>query len=100
MPTRRRADPDPQEELVLAVDRLSDRRQFVTYADVAGAAGRARSRLPSEGLAELVDAAVAESILLKDLRTFYDRKSGAYLEQWVFRVNPRHEVVAALLQEP
>jgi hypothetical protein len=49
-------------------------------------------------LAGLVEGAVAESILLKDLRTFFDRKSGTFAERWVYRVNPRHPLVAALLE--
>jgi hypothetical protein len=99
MPPRRRADRDPRQELALVVDRLGGRRQLVTYQDIEDASARASSRLPSEGLADLVEAAVAESMLLKDLRTFFDRKTGAFSERWVYRVNPRHPLVADLLAE-
>jgi hypothetical protein len=46
-----------------------------------------------------VDDAVAESLLLKDLRTFYDRTSGEFSERWVYRVNSRHPLVADLLNK-
>lgn len=99
MPSRRRADRDPRLALVQIVDRLGERRQYVTFGDVEKAASRASSRLPLDGLAELVEAAVADSLLLKDLRTFFDRKTGAYSDYWVYRVNPRHPLVADLLAD-
>ena len=97
MSPRRRDDRDPRQELVRVVDRLGSRGQLVTFQDIEKAAARATSRLHLDGLAELVDGAVVESILLKDLRTFFDRKTGAFLERWVYRVNPRHPLVADLL---
>ena len=78
------------------VERLGRRRQFVTLADVERAV-RPSSGLAPEGLPALVDSAVAESILLKDLRTLYDRKTGEFSERWVYRVNARHPLVASLL---
>lgn len=99
MPPRRRADHDPRLDLVRAVGRLAERRQYVTFQDVEKAASRSSSRLPLAGLAELVEAAVVDSLLLKDLRTFFDRKTGAFSEQWVYRVNPRHPLVAHLLAD-
>jgi hypothetical protein len=96
MPPRRRAERDPREALVRLMERLGRRRQFVTLADVERAA-RPSSRLSEADLPTLVEGAVAESVLLKDLRTFYDRKTGALSEHWVYRVNPRHPLVAALL---
>ena len=42
---------------------------------------------------------MADSLLLKDLRTFFDRKTGAYSDHWVYRVNPRHPLVADLLAD-
>ena len=99
MPPRRRAAPDPRQELVRVVDRLGSRSQLVRYQDIAKAAARASSRLPLDGLADLVEGAVVESVLLKDLRTFFDRKTGAFSEHWVYRVNPRHPLVADLLAE-
>jgi hypothetical protein len=97
MPTRRRAERDPRQELVRVVERLSLRRQHVTFQDIEKASARASSRLPLAELSTLVEGAVAESMLLKDLRTFFDRKSGEFSEQWVYRVNPRHPLVAELL---
>jgi hypothetical protein len=94
---RRRTDRDPREVLVRLVDRLGRRRQFVTLADIEQAAQRS-PRLTQEGLADLVEGAVAESILLKDLRTFYDRASDTVADAWVYRVNPRHPFAAALLE--
>lgn len=95
----RRADRDPRRDLVRIVERLGSRRQYVTFQDIERAAARASSRLPVEGLAALVEGAVAESMLLKDLRTFFDRKTGGFSEQWVYRVNPRHPLVAKLLTD-
>jgi hypothetical protein len=94
---RRRAGHDPHDAVVRIVDRLARTRQYVTFADVERAGGRPRTGLPAEDLAALVEGAVIESMLLKDLRTFYDRKTGAYSERWVYRVNPRHARVAEIL---
>jgi hypothetical protein len=96
---RRRSKRDPHQELVRIVDRLARRAQFVTFHDIEQALTRASSRLEPEGLSALVEAAVTESMLLKDLRTFYDRKAGAFSEQWVYRVNPRHPLAASVLDE-
>lgn len=94
MPPRRRADRDPRQELARVVQRLGDRRQYVTFRDIEHAAARTSSRLSPDGLADLVEGAVAESMLLKDLRTFFDRKTGTFSDAWVYRVNPRHPLVA------
>ena len=99
MAERRRNDGDPRRALVRVVDRLGRQRPFVTFQDIERSASRASSRLPRDGLVALVEDAVAASLLLKDLRTFFDRKSGAFSEQWVFRVNPRHPLAADLLDE-
>jgi hypothetical protein len=99
MPTRRRAEHDPRQRLVRVVERLSRRRPYVTVADVERAASRTAAALPAGELPGLLECAVAESLLLKDLRTFFDRKTGQYSEQWVYRVNPRHPVAAALLAD-
>jgi hypothetical protein len=97
MPRRAGAQRDPREALVALVERLGRRRQFVTFADLERAAARPSSRLALDGLAALVEAAVAESLLLKDLRTFYDRKSEQVSDAWVYRVNPRHPLAADML---
>jgi hypothetical protein len=99
MPARRAAGRDPRRQLARIVERLSRRRQYVTFADVEKAASRTPSLSPADRLVELVDDAVAESLLLKDLRTFYDRTSGEFSERWVYRVNPRHPLVADLLNK-
>jgi len=44
MPPRRRAERDPREPLVRLVERLSQRRQFVTLADLERAAWTERER--------------------------------------------------------
>ena len=100
MPPRRRAAPDPDARLIRLVERLSRRHQYVTSADLERAAGSRSSGLAGVELAELVEAAVVDSRLLRDLRTFFDRETGAYTDRWVYRVNPRHPVVAALLDDP
>jgi hypothetical protein len=99
MPVRRAAGRDPRRQLARIVERLSRRRQYVTFADVEKAVSRTPSLSPADRLVELVDDAVAESLLLKDLRTFYDRTSGEFSERWVYRVNPRHPLVADLLNK-
>jgi len=99
MPGRRRQPPDPRLLLVRLLDRLGDRQAFVTLADLQAAARRPSSRLPADGLAELVEAAVHDSVLLKDVRTFYDRATGTYSQAWVYRVNVRHPVAAQLLTD-
>jgi hypothetical protein len=98
-PIRRRPPPDPRELLVRALDRLSDRSPYVTLADLEKVASRPSSRLAAEGLADLVAAAVAESLVLQDRRTFYDRKTGTTSAAWVYRVNVRHPLAAALLDD-
>jgi hypothetical protein len=99
MPPRRLADRDPLQALIRVVERLGTRRQFVTFEDIEKASARASLRLAPEGLADLVEGAVVESILLKDRRTFFDRKTATLTERWVYRVNPRHPLVADLLVE-
>jgi hypothetical protein len=99
MPTRRTPGRDPRRPLARIVERLSRRRQYVTFAEIEKAVSRTPSLSPAGGLVELVDGAVAESLLLKDLRTFYDRTSGEFSEHWVYRVNPRHPLVADLLNQ-
>jgi hypothetical protein len=85
--------------LARLVDRLSERLQLVTFEEIEKAAGRPSSKLVPDGLAALVESAVAESLLLKDLRTFYDRPSGAFTDRWVYRVNVRHPLVFELLAD-
>ena len=99
MPSSRRAPPDPRVLLARLVDRLGGRLAFVTEAELEAAAARPSSRLPADQLPVLIEAAVEESLLLKDLRTFYERESGAYTQAWVYRVNARHPLIADLLAD-
>lgn len=98
-PRRRRREPDPRVLLVRALDRLSERRPYVTLADLERVAARPTSRLPADGLADLVAAAVADSLVLQDRRAFYDRKTGTTTDAWVYRVNVRHPLAATLLDD-
>lgn len=100
MPAGQRRPRDPRLDLVRLVDRLSRRQTFVTDTDLAQAAARPSSRLTADQLTALVDAAVRDSLLLKDLRTFYDRESSAYTQAWVYRVNARHPLAAEVLSGP
>lgn len=101
MARRRRRPADPREALVLALSGLAERQLFVTLADLAKSALRPSSGLPSDPgeLAALLDGAVAELLVLKDRRTFYDRRAGTFADAWVYRVNARHPLAAALLDD-
>ena len=98
-PGRRRSPADPRVALVRTLVRLAERHQFVTFADLERAAARPSSRLPLDGLADLLAAAVADSLVLQDRRTFYDRKTATFSSAWVYRVNIRHPLAAALVDE-
>ena len=71
----------------------------MTLDDIARAARRHLRAVPSEALPGLVEDAVEESILLKDLRSFFDRETVTFDERWVYRTNPRHPLVHRLLVE-
>ena len=58
----------------------------------------ALARLSADAVVEMVEAAVDDSLLLKDLRTFFDRQTGVHNEVWVYRVNARHKIAAQLLE--
>ena len=82
---------DPRRRLVRLLARLELRSDFVTLADIERAAARGPARsLPTEEVAQLVDAAVAELVLLADRRTFFDRASKSVADRYVYRVNRRH----------
>jgi len=38
-------------------------------------------------------------LLLKDLRTFFDRQTGGFTDRWGYRVNARHPVIAEMLAD-
>jgi len=79
------------------VGRLELQQAFVTLDDIMHAARRSLRAVPPDDLPGLVEAAVQESILLKDLRTFLDRQSATFEERWVYRTNPRHPLVRRTL---
>jgi hypothetical protein len=99
MPTRRRAASDPRRRLARAVMRLEVRLAFVTLDKIVTSARRALPNVPAEDVRGLVEAAVLESLLLKDLRTFFDRRDQSFEDHWVYRVNPRHPIGRELLDE-
>ncbi|MCC6176587.1 MAG: hypothetical protein IT305_14865 [Chloroflexi bacterium] len=97
-PLRRSRPVDPLPPLVRLVARLEERLEFVTFEDVAEAASRARSQsLRAAPLADLLRAAVEDSILLTDLRQFFDRDSLTVADGCVYRVNQRHPLVQKVL---
>ena len=99
MPSRRRAAPDPRRRLAEVVARLEDRLAFVTLDEIVSGAHRTLRSIPSDQIPTLVEAAVAESLLLKDLRTFFDRRDGSFEDHWIYRLNPRHPIGRELLAE-
>jgi hypothetical protein len=106
MPARRRQPKrpptDPRLQLARLVDRLASGRQAVLMADIVKGAAKAPaaslSRLSADAVVEMVEAAVDDSLLLKDLRTFFDRQTGTHDQVWVYRVNARHKIAAQLLE--
>jgi hypothetical protein len=99
MPSRRRAASDPRRRLARLVARLEDRLAFVTLDEIVAGARRALPNVPADEIAALVESAVAESLLLKDLRTFFDRRDQSFEDQWIYRLNPRHAIGRELLAE-
>jgi hypothetical protein len=96
---RRRSSSDPDARLIRLLERLSQRHQYVTLADLERSSSNRSSGLAGADLAAMIEDAVVDSRILKDLRTFFDRRTGEYADRWVYRVNPRHPAVAALLAE-
>lgn len=82
---------DPRRRLVRLLARLELRSAIVTLADIERAAARRpASSLPTEEIAQLVESAVAEGVLLADRRTFFDRASKSFTDRYIYRVNRRH----------
>jgi hypothetical protein len=77
--------------------RLEGRQPFVTLDEIVAAGRRGLPSVPAESMPGLVEAAVAESLLLKDLRTFFDREARTFEQLWVYRLNPRHPIGRDLL---
>jgi hypothetical protein len=85
---------DPRRSLAGLVARLERRSSFVTLADIERAAARRPTAiLPPGRVAALVEEAVADSLLLTDRRTFFDRATGTFEDRDVYRVNRRHPLV-------
>jgi len=99
MPSRRRARSDPRLALARLVDRLEQRLAFVTLDAIVAGARRRLPGLAADEVAALVEAAVVESLLLKDLRTFFDRRDQTFEERWVYRLNPRHAIGRQVLAD-
>ena len=85
---------DARRRLIRLLARIELRSDFVTLVDIERAAARRPARsLPPEEIARLVEAAVAELVLLADRRTFFDRASKSFADRYVYRVNRRHPLV-------
>jgi hypothetical protein len=93
MPSERVPRRDPRRRLARLVLRLEEDGGFVTLDDIQAAARRSMRTQTPDGLERLVDDAVADSLLLKDRRTFFDRREVSLTAAWVYRVNPRHPLV-------
>ena len=98
MPARHRPARDPRLALARLMLRLEDRQAFVTLDDIAAARRRSLASVPEPAISDFVEAAVIESLLLKDLRTFFDRDERSFDERWVYRLNPRHPIGRDLLE--
>ena len=89
---------DPNRALVRLLARLEERVPLVTLADLERAAGRRRSLvLPAERVAPLVEAAVADMLILTDRRLFLDRATRTLEPCSVYRVNRRHPLARETL---
>ena len=89
---------DPNRALVRLLARLEERSQHVTLADLEREATRRRAHiLPADGVAPLVEAAVADMLILTDRRLFLDRATRTLEPRSVYRVNRRHPLARATL---
>ena len=89
---------DPNRALVRLLARLEERVRHVTLADLERAAARRRTRtLPVERVAALVEAAVADMLILTDRRLFLDRAARTLEPRSVYRVNRRHPLARETL---
>ena len=88
------AAPDPTRALVRLLARLEERAPHVTLADLERAAARRRTRsLPADRVAALVEAAVADMLILTDRRLVLDRAPRRLEPRSVYRLNRRHPLV-------
>jgi hypothetical protein len=70
----------------------------VTREDVELAARRRPSlTLPTERVAEVLEAALEEGLVLSDRRTFFDRETATFVDAYVYRVNRRHPLAREIL---
>ena len=89
---------DPNRALVRLLARLEERSPLVTLADLEREAARRRTRvLPADRVALLVEAAVADMLVLTDRRLFLDRATRTLEPRSVYRVNRRHPLARATL---
>jgi hypothetical protein len=75
------------------VERLERDGDLVTLDDILAAGRRSMRTVSPEELARLVEEAVADSLLLKDRRIFFDRQDRSLTVDWVYRVNSRHPLL-------
>ncbi|MDP8922845.1 MAG: hypothetical protein M3O34_08215 [Chloroflexota bacterium] len=91
---------DPRRALVRLLARLEERVPVVTLADLERAAARRRTRtLPPERVAPLLEAAVADMLILTDRRLFLDRATRTLAWRSVYRVNRRHPLAREVTDE-
>ena len=93
MASDRRAARDPRRRLARLVARLERDGDPVTLDDILAAGRRSMRTVPPEELTRLVEDALGDSLLLKDRRTFFDRRARSLSVEWVYRVNPRHPLL-------
>ena len=88
--------PDAFAALVRLLARLEDERPYVTLDDL-----RAPGALPLDASARdaLIDACLADRRLFTDARQRLDPRTGALQPVRLVRLNRRHPVVAALLDD-
>ena len=89
---------DPNRALVRLLARLEEHMPHVTLADLEREAARRRTQtLPLEQIAPLVEAAVADMLVLTDRRLFLDRATRTLAPRSVYRVNRRHPLAREAL---
>ena len=89
---------DPNRALVRLLARLEERMPHVRLADLEREAARRRTQtLPVGQVAPLVEAAVADMLLLIDRRLFLDRATRTLASMSVYRVNRRHPLAREAL---
>ena len=89
---------DPRRALVRLLARLEGRAALVTLADLERAAERRPTRsLPTASIAPLLEAALADMLIVTDRRFFLDRATRTLTAESVYRVNRRHPLARETL---